>query len=98
MNYLSEEADKVFEVAKAIPVNRSIKAIPINISWFLFITLQLVFFLRSCGSVAAHHAAFSAMHLQGAVDFAEWRMRSWRRGAECSAFFGVAGFAPEPNI
>ena len=57
MNYSSEEADKVFEVAKAIPVNRSIKAIPINISWFLFITLQLVFFFaewrkRSGGAIA----------------------------------------------
>jgi len=37
VNDSSEEADKVFEVANAIPVNRSTKAIPINISWFLFI-------------------------------------------------------------
>jgi len=26
--------------------------------------------------IAAHHAAFSAMHLQGAIDFAGVRMRS----------------------
>ena len=32
------------------------------------------------------------------LDFAELRMRSWRRGAECSAFFGIAGFAPTPNF
>ncbi len=41
MNYSSEEADKVFEVANAIPVNRSIKVIPINISWFLFIITEI---------------------------------------------------------
>ena len=32
----------MFEVAKAIPVNRSIKAIPINISWFLFIVTKIL--------------------------------------------------------
>jgi len=25
-------------------------------------------------------------------------MRGWRRGAECRTFFGVVGFAPEPNF
>ncbi len=31
--------------------------------------------------IAAHHAAFAAMHLQGAIDFAELRKRSWSSGA-----------------
>ena len=31
----------VVEVANAMPVNRSIKAISINISWFLFIVTEL---------------------------------------------------------
>ena len=39
MNYSSEEAD---EVAKAIPVNRSTKAIPINIPCFLFIVTKIL--------------------------------------------------------
>ncbi|MGB7532085.1 MAG: hypothetical protein WA977_03790 [Halobacteriota archaeon] len=36
--------------------------------------------------------------LQGAIDFAERRKRSWKRGAEYRTFFGVAGFAPNPNF
>jgi len=36
--------------------------------------------------------------LQAAIDFAEWRKRGWRRGAERRTFFGVAGFAPDPNF
>ena len=42
MNYSSEEADEVFEVANAIPVNRSTKAIPINILCFLFIVTKIL--------------------------------------------------------
>jgi len=30
----------------------------------------------SCGHTAAHHAPFSAMQVQAAIDFAELRMRS----------------------
>ena len=45
----------------------------------------------SSGHIATHHAAFSAMHLQGAIDFAELRKRGWRRGAnggaECRKYF-----------
>lgn len=35
-----EEADKLIEVANAIPVNRSTKAIPINRLCFLFIVTK----------------------------------------------------------
>jgi len=31
----------VVEVAKAVPVKRSVKAIPNNIVWFLFIVIEL---------------------------------------------------------
>jgi len=45
---------------------------------------------------------FQRLQLQGAIDFAALRMRSWRRGAnggaECRTFFGVAGFAPKPTF
>jgi hypothetical protein len=34
----SEVAD---EVAKAVPVKRSVKAIPNNIPWFLFIVIEI---------------------------------------------------------
>ena len=40
-NITSEEADTVVEVAKAMPVNRSVKAIPNNVPWFLFIVTDL---------------------------------------------------------
>ena len=36
-----EEADKLIEVANAIPVKRSTKAIPINIPCFLFIVTEI---------------------------------------------------------
>jgi len=39
-------------------------------------------------SIAAHHAAFSAMHLQGAIDFAElwkWSCVAVAKAAELSA-------------
>ncbi len=36
-----EVADVVVEVAKAVPVKRSIKAIPNNSPWFLFIVIEL---------------------------------------------------------
>ena len=40
----------------------------------------------SCGHIATHHAAFFCeCILQGAIDFAEWRMRSCGRGAEWNA-------------
>ena len=46
--------------------------------------------------IAAHHRNFfGGCNLQGAIDFAELRKRSWRRVAKWSTFFGVAGFAPE---
>ena len=51
--------------------------------------------------LAAHHFFYKCI-LQGAIDFAELRMRSWSSGAnggaECRTFFGVAGFAPKPNF
>ena len=34
-------ADKVVEVAKAIPMSRSVKAIPNNSPWFLVIVIEL---------------------------------------------------------
>jgi hypothetical protein len=37
-----EEADKLIEVANAIPVNRSTKAIPINRLYFLFIVTKIL--------------------------------------------------------
>ncbi|MCK4733575.1 MAG: hypothetical protein KAT65_14070 [Methanophagales archaeon] len=38
---MPEEAVKADEVAKAIPMSRSGKAIPNNIPWFLFIVTDL---------------------------------------------------------
>jgi hypothetical protein len=46
---------------------------------------------------AAHHF-FCNCILQGAIDFAEMRKRSWSSGAKCSTLFGVAGFAPNSNF
>ena len=51
--------------------------------------------LQSCtGKISANFSASAIC--EGAIDFAELRMRSWRRGAEWSAAIAagrVAGFA-----
>jgi hypothetical protein len=44
----SEEADEVVEVAKAVPVKISIKAIANNIPWFLVIVTYLSMFNKKC--------------------------------------------------
>ena len=41
-NITCEEADEVVEVANAMPVNRSTKAIPNNIPRFLFIITEIL--------------------------------------------------------
>ena len=47
-----------------------------------------------------HHAAFSAMHSANCNYFcggAVAELEAWS-GIECRTFFGVSGFAPEPDF